>query len=287
MANSAFAATAVNGGGAGKLDDIDHNSIEDGDMALVVDHANEKFYVFTYDSSSSTAESSPWTTSGVVQPDSNSGNGRWILVDSQVAKWDNMRSFLDAANLSAALTGLALKYDHIWIPATAMTPTSTNGAASETKEDWDDGTNDNMRTYLAFDGATQENACFDLVMPSAWDRGTIKAKFYWTPANGCSQGDKVDWGIQAVATGNDDDLDADQGTAVEVMDEVMADVDHDLHISGATGEVTVGGTPALSDLVHFKVYRDADDVTNDTMTEDAFLLGVVIEIAYTNEVSAW
>lgn len=81
MAISAYGATKTIGGTAGCLDDILHTSIGDGDLAIVVDGINDIAYHYTYNSSSATAESDP----DVVKPDSNSGNGRWILVATKVA----------------------------------------------------------------------------------------------------------------------------------------------------------------------------------------------------------
>jgi hypothetical protein len=75
MANSFYGANGLTGGGTGALDDINHNNLSDGDGAVVVDAVNDKSYFYTYNSSSSASESVP----DVINPDSNSGNGRWIL----------------------------------------------------------------------------------------------------------------------------------------------------------------------------------------------------------------
>jgi len=77
MANNFFYCNKLIGGTAGTLDDINHSSVSDGDSATVTDAINDITYTYTYNSSSATAESSP----DVIKPDSNGGNGRWILVD--------------------------------------------------------------------------------------------------------------------------------------------------------------------------------------------------------------
>jgi hypothetical protein len=63
-------------------------------------------------------------------------------------------------------------------------------------------------------------------------------------------------------------------------------------ISAATPAVTIGGSPALGDLVHFKISRNVGGT--DDMTEDAWLFGVLIQISETfpdasgtNAVAAW
>jgi hypothetical protein len=277
MANF-FGATKLTGGTAGALDDILHTVLTDGDGAFVIDAINNKAYKYTYESSNSTAESSP----DIINPDSNTGDGRWVLVDEQSFD-DFLRDAMTSTSLDEFLGYIGVKYDELFIPANAFTPTDTSGAA-QTDAEYE--TNDVQKSYLAFDGSAAEYADFNIVMPPTWDRGTIKAKVYWVPASGATSGDGVVFGFQGVATGNDDAIDTAMGTAQEVTDTVLADEDADLHITAATAAITIGGTPALGDLVHFKLYRDPTDGSDD-MAEDAYVFGVLIQFASTNQVSAW
>jgi hypothetical protein len=195
-----------------------------------------------------------------------------------------MRTFLASTSLGAALAGLGVKYDEIFVPANAMIPEATAGAtAAQTVEA---STNKNMVEYLAFTSSSTTYADFYLTMPPTWDRSTIKVKFLWIPATGCTQGDQVRWELEAVAVSNDDNWDAAHGTSQGVSDTVTAGVEDDLHISAATSALTVGGSPALGDLIHFKVFRDHDHADDD-MTEDAWLIGIQIQYGSTNEVSQW
>ena len=177
----------------------------------------------------------------------------------------------------------------IWVPAVSMVPTTTNGAAAGVYEY---ATNDFMRAYYAFDTTTEEFACFDIVMPEGWNRSTIKAKFYWSSASGSTAADTVEWEIGALAIGNDDALDATLGTAQVITDTVLTGTSGDLHITSATPAITVGGTPALADMVHFKVSRNVSGT--DDMAEDAWLFGVLIQVTETfpdysgtNAIAAW
>ena len=126
-------------------------------------------------------------------------------------------------------------------------------------------------------------------MPPTWDRGTIKLKFYWVPGSGCTQGDIVTWGAKSVAVANDGDIDGTaHGASVTVDDTVLAGVEGDLHISDATGALTVAGSPALGNLINLIVYRDADGSEgSDDMTEDAHLIGVSIQYKRSNTVAGW
>jgi hypothetical protein len=61
-----------------------------------------------------------------------------------------------------------------------------------------------------------------------------------------------------------------------------------LHVSPASSALTVGGSPALGDLIHFKLSRDYDhDGGGTAMDVDADVLGVLIQYKKNNEVSAW
>lgn len=153
----------------------------------------------------------------------------------------------------------------IWIPASAMTSRTTNGAASGTSEST---TNKVMQLTLDFDSTTQEFAQFNVAFPKSWDESTVTAEFFWTAASGT--GDVV-WGLQGVALSNDDAIDTAFGTAVEVTDTLIAT--GDIHRTSATGAITIAGTPADGDLCFFQIYRDPADGA-DTFSADAKLLGI-------------
>jgi hypothetical protein len=175
----------------------------------------------------------------------------------------------------------ALRYRSIWIGAGSMIPRTSNGcAAAATAEA---ATNDIMTETVDFDGASQEFAQFNLAMPDEWDRSTVKVKVFWTPASGASAADTVEWGIKAGALSNDDAIDAALGSEVTVGDVVIAV--GDVHVTSASGAVTVGGTPAIGDFVTFQISRNP--AGTDDMTEDAKLLGVQIQYREGAPSSAW
>ena len=196
----------------------------------------------------------------------------------QVAQW-NGSAWVPVTFTSDAYVPKQ-RYRSLWIGAGAMTPATTAGAAPATIETT---TNDVAYDVFKFDGATAESVWFGLRMPDEWDLGTVKAVAYWEPDTGGSGA--VTWGIAGVADSNDDALDSVPGTEVLVSDSVIAV--GDLHITAATAAVTVGGSPALGDLISFRVRRVPSDA-GDTMTQDACLLGVSIQWREgTTEPAAW
>lgn len=153
----------------------------------------------------------------------------------------------------------------LFIPAGAMIPTSTNGAASGLTEH---ATNDVMMQTLDFDQTTEEHAQFSIVMPKRYDLGTFTFEAEWTIVGGAGN---VVWGLQALAVGNDDAWDQAFGTEVTVTDSLIGA--GDIHLSPTSGAVTPAGTPADGDRIIFQISRVAAD-GSDTLNIDALLTGV-------------
>jgi hypothetical protein len=176
-------------------------------------------------------------------------------------------------------------YDQIWIPAGAMTPSVTDGASADSYEY---PTNDVTHDVMLFQGVTADTFSeFSIVMPPSWNRGVLKAKIYWAPGHADADVDEyVSFYLGAVAISNDDTLDVAIGTTQTMIDQHIAD--NDMHITAASADITVGGTPALGDMIHFKLGRDYDYAgAGSAMDVDARVLGVMIQYVKNQEVSAW
>ena len=158
----------------------------------------------------------------------------------------------------------------LWIPAGAMTPSTTNGAVMGTLEQ---STNRNMLKYLGFDTATQQFAQFDVVLPKQWNRGTVTFQPYWTAASG--SGTAI-YQLEGVATSDGDTMDVAFGTAVSSTDTFQSA--NLCHVAPESAAVTIAGTPAIADRVNFRVKRD---VATDTLGVDARLLGIALFVTTT------
>jgi len=176
----------------------------------------------------------------------------------------------DAATARATLGSAAeVSTQTIWMPAGAMTPRTTNGAASGTAETT---TNKVMIKTLDFDATADEHAQFTIRMPKGWDEGTLTYTPVWSHA-ATTTNFGVAWFVQAVAISNDDTLEVAFGTAVSSVD--TGGTTDDAYIGPASSAMTVAGTPAAEDLVLFQIYRDVSDA-GDTLAVDARLHGVTI-----------
>jgi hypothetical protein len=155
----------------------------------------------------------------------------------------------------------------IWIPAGAMTPRTTNGAASNSAEM---STNKNIFKTLDFDTTTQEFAQFEIFFPKSWGLGTVTFEPVWSHASTTTNYGVV-FGLAGVARSNDDAGDAAFGTAVTSSD--TGGTTNDIYIGPESSAITIAGTPAAGDTVQFQINRTVAD-GGDTMAIDARLHGI-------------
>lgn len=180
-------------------------------------------------------------------------------------------AFLASDGDGSGLSGIRIQgKDTIWIPATAMRPTTSNGCASITDVETTAGRPDLQ--VLDFDASSDEHAQFQVSMPKSWNEGTITYQVFWTST--ATDTDGVTWALQGVACADGDTIDVAYGTAVTV-DDANQSTAEDLYATAESGAVTIAGTPAAGDLCFFRVFRDVSDA-NDTAAEDARLIGVKI-----------
>ena len=149
------------------------------------------------------------------------------------------------------------------IPASAMVPNTTNGAASNTTETT---TNDVMVRTLDFDTTTQEGAQFAVPMPKSWNESTVTFEPIWTADSGSGT---VVFELRGIALSNDDALDTAFGTGQTSTDTLIAA--GDVHVGPESSAITIGGTPAAGDIVFFQIRRVP---ASDTLGVDARLIGI-------------
>jgi len=156
-----------------------------------------------------------------------------------------------------------------------MWSSGTTGAAYSTKMEL--ATNKENVYYIAFDPDVVEYAEVTVMMPSDYNGGTVTAAFVWThPTAATNYG--VVWACQGRSYGDGEALDQAWGTAQSSTD--TGGTAGYAYISPATSAITLAGTPAASELVQFRVYRDATN-GSDTLAVDGRLLGVMITFTRT------
>jgi hypothetical protein len=177
---------------------------------------------------------------------------------------------------TAAVIDFVTGRKEIYVPAAAMWPKATNGAAEIT---YDSGANDVTVFALGFDTTTQEYAQFGIAMPNSWNEDTVTFIPYWTNTGGAST-QTVVWSLAGRALSNDDAIDGTFGTVQTSTDTWLAQ--NDMHVGPESAAITIGGTPAANDFVMFEISRV---VGSDNMAGDAVLLGIklVLTMATAND----
>jgi hypothetical protein len=158
--------------------------------------------------------------------------------------------------------------EEIWIPAGSFTSATTNGAEITSRETTGNVVNYH---YAAFDTTTSEIAWFTWTPPANWNAGTVRFKLYWTNTAGLTT-ETIDFDLAAVAFANDDAIDTAVGTARNVTDTWLAQ--GDMHITAFSSAITIAGSPAAGEEVHFKLSRD---VASDNLTGDCDVIGIILE----------
>ena len=170
---------------------------------------------------------------------------------------------------AAGATLKAAGKETIYVPATAMYPTTTNGCSALTQVEGTAGRPE--LKCLDFDPSTAENAQFTVAFPKSWNESTITFKAFFT-VSGTNSG-TVSWALSGVATADDDAIDSAFGTAVAPTAKAHSTTSGDINVTAESGTVTIAGSPSTDEMVFFNIKRDVD---SDNQTGDARLLGIQI-----------
>jgi hypothetical protein len=170
------------------------------------------------------------------------------------------------ASSQIAPSALPLGRQTVFVPASAMLPRVTNGAAAGSLET---STNKVNVSTLDFDATTQELAQFSVAMPKGWDEGTVTFDAIWCHA-ATTTNFNVAWSLAGLALSDGNALDTAFGTAVQITD--TGGTTNAVYDSPESAAVTIGNTPAESDYLVFQVARVVGIGSN--LAVDARLLGV-------------
>jgi hypothetical protein len=164
------------------------------------------------------------------------------------------------------------------LSAAAIYARITSGSASLAQSE---STTNKINTLsLDFDQTTQEYAQFQWFAVRNYNNGTVKFTPYWTASTGSGG---VVWGMSGVALSNDDALDTALGTAQTSTDTLIAT--GDLHVGPQSSAITIAGTPADSDMHIWQISRVTGN-GSDTLTGDAKLLGIIVELSLDSGIAA-
>ena len=181
-------------------------------------------------------------------------------------------NFTQSPTVSSAAIKVAGK-ETIYVPASAMYPTTTSGCADLTQVEI--SSSQPELKVLDFDPSSDENAQFSVAFPKSWNEGVITFRAFFT-VTGTNTG-TVSWALSGVSMGDNDAIGAGFGTAVAPTAKAHSGTSNDINITAESGNVTISNA-AVDEMVFFNVLRD---VSADNQTGDARLIG--IQIFYTTD----
>jgi hypothetical protein len=157
--------------------------------------------------------------------------------------------------------------ESIYVPATAMYPSTTNPCSDLTQVETT-ALRPDLKVLDFADGA-DDFAQFSVAFPKSWNEGTVTFQPFWT-VTGTNTG-TVAWQLAGVAITSDESINTAFGTQVATTALAFSGTSNDLMVSAESGAITIAGSPAAADMCFFQINRD---ISADTQTGDARLLGV-------------
>jgi hypothetical protein len=170
------------------------------------------------------------------------------------------------ATVASAVIKTAGK-ESIWVPSTAMYPSTTNPCSDLTQVETTALRPD--LKVLDFATGADDFAQFTVAFPKSWNEGTVTFQPFWT-VTGTNTG-TVAWSLSGVAASSDDTINIAFGTAAVTTALAHSGTSNDLMVSVESGAITVAGSPAVADCCFFQIARD---VSADNQSGDARLIGL-------------
>ena len=168
---------------------------------------------------------------------------------------------MTGTTLAATATGGGTKTIQKFTPLDNQPPAS-NFATLDTR---------NSVATLDFDDTTEEAACFvGVINEGAVLTSGLMVRIFWAATSATSG--NVRWGVQFEKFGTDIDADSfDSATEAHTATSATSGIVVVTEITATSIDSLVAG-----DQFRLKVYRDASDTTNDTVTGDAELIAVEV-----------
>ena len=155
----------------------------------------------------------------------------------------------------------------MWVPATAMYATTTNGAEAAQAEMT--AGRPELKTF-DFDASTAESVQFNVSFPKSWNAGTVTFQTFWSASS--TDTGTGGFTLAGVSIANNVDYDTAFGTAVANTALAASGTQDDLMVNVESGAVTIASVADSTNTI-FRLVRDTG---TDTNTGDLRLVGAKI-----------
>lgn len=180
---------------------------------------------------------------------------------------DNELHMIDGAGTDAIFLKGGLHT--IWVPATAMYATTTDGCSALTQVE-QTALRPELKV-LDFAAAADDHAQFSIAMPKNWNEGVIQFQAFWT-VTGTDTG-LVAWGLTAQGVINSGVTNTGFSALTTNTPLAHSGTSNDLMVSAKSGNVTVLNAAADA-VTYFMLARDVSAESADAQTGVARLIGI-------------
>tara|TARA_R110002012_G_scaffold58829_3_gene153019 strand:- start:2819 stop:4552 length:1734 start_codon:yes stop_codon:yes gene_type:complete len=157
----------------------------------------------------------------------------------------------------------------IWVPATAMYATTTDGCSALTQVE-QTALRPELKV-LDFAAGADDHAQFSIAMPKNWNEGVIQFQAFWT-VTGTDTG-LVAWGLTAQGVINSGVTNTGFSALTTNTPLAHSGTSNDLMVSAKSGNVTVLNAAADA-VTYFMLARDVSAESADAQTGVARLIGI-------------
>lgn len=166
------------------------------------------------------------------------------------------------------------------LTAAASWPSLVSGASFPTNRELSSGLN---YYYVEFPDDKTTYCNWACLLPSDYDGGTVTAQFYWVPFPlDPTSGENFLWGLTGRALGDNETVNpASAFTTAQTSLDTNTYGDGYLYISSGTPAITLAGTPAANEYVHFRAERQGENALDTAFGTPAQLLQVKINYTKT------
>ena len=249
----------LTGGQAGKLDKI--TGVVQGDTAIGILEADATYgdavLIYVADNSGDD-ESLP----DVVDPDE-AGTIRWKLVKVYGVELVGPLTQVDSVD-SDQYTNNSVDMEHISdLYAYQEIPVAWMKDGTSPPDDIDDGTTRSPYAYRTFAHDADEDLNFVWIVPADLSGSVIQYRVYYlVTAAGPGADEGVAFGLSGVSLGDNDATNGAKGAVVVITDDTLNAAQHDVLITGWSGDVTITNL-AAGEVAEIALIRDVSDAVDD------------------------